>query len=364
MKLYLICGEDSGDLHASNLVAAMRTLQPALEVRGVGGDRLAAQGMTLLAHVRDINFMGFAEVVRNLGTIRALFRTVEADLRTWQPDAIILVDYPGFNLRIAPFAKKLGIPVLYYISPQLWAWKKGRIRIIRQHVDKMFVILPFEKDFYAGEGIKVEFPGHPLLDAIENQVDVVREPDLVALLPGSRGQEIGQMLPVMLAVAARHPELRFVIAAAPSQPEATYQKHLARYTNTNVSIVRGQTYPLLLRAHAALVTSGTATLETALLGTPEVVCYKGGWISYQIGKRLVNVAFISLVNLILGRAAVTELIQGDFTPDRLEAELLRLMEPQQRNRILGEYVALRHALGDAGASQRAAVGMLQWLAQQ
>ena len=256
MKLYLICGEDSGDLHAANLVAAMRNLHPDLEVRGVGGDRLASQGMHLLAHVRDINFMGFAEVIRNLGTIRALFRTVENDLRAWQPDAIVLVDYPGFNLRIAPFAKKLGIPVLYYISPQLWAWKKGRIRTIRQYVDRMFVILPFEKDFYAGEGVDVDFPGHPLLDAIGNQEVVTREEDLIALLPGSRGQEIGKMLPVMLAVAARHPELRFVVACAPSQPEAVYQRHVQDYTGSNVSFVRGQTYPLLMRAQAALVTSG------------------------------------------------------------------------------------------------------------
>lgn len=359
MKLYLICGEDSGDMHAANLIAAMRTLHPDLEVRGVGGDRLIAQGMQTVAHVRDINFMGFAEVVRNLGTIRGLFRIVEDDLRSYQPDVVILIDYPGFNLRIAPFVKKLGIPVFYYILPQLWAWKKGRIKIIKKYVDNLFVILPFEKEFYANEGLAVDFPGHPLLDAIGDLAAGEREQDLIALLPGSRTQEIDKMLPVMLEVAARHPELRFEIAGAPSRPASAYAPYLEHYPGKNVTLVHGQTYPLLLRSRAALVKSGTSTLETALLGTPEVVCYKGGWVSYQIAKRLVNISYISLVNLILDRAAVTELVQTTFTADLLDAELQKLLDPAHAQQILDSYAELRHKLGDAGASRRCAEAMLR-----
>lgn len=363
MKLYLICGEDSGDLHAANLVAAARRLHPNLLVRGVGGDRLLAQGMEQVAHVRDINFMGFVEVAKNLRTIKQLFRTVENDIRAWQPDAVVLVDYPGFNMRLMPFIKQLNISIVYYISPQLWAWKKGRIEKVRQYVDRMYVILPFEQEFYAKEGIRVEFLGHPLLDAMDTTEATTQAfpkgaRPLVALLPGSRAQEISRMLPVMLRVAAQYPQYDFVVAGAPSRSEAFYAPFLQ---GSAATLVMNKTYDVLQRADAALVTSGTATLETALHGVPQVVCYKGSWISYQIGKRLVDVKYISLVNLIADQAIVRELIQTDFTEKEVAASLEALFEAETRQQILAGYDALYALLGNRGASGRIAADMLQFL---
>lgn len=363
MKLYLLCGEDSGDLHAANLVAAMRLLHPNLELHGVGGDKLLAQGMTQVAHVRDINFMGFVEVVKNLRTIRQLFRAVEEDIATWKPDAVVLVDYPGFNMRLMPFIKQLNIPIIYYISPQLWAWKKGRIEKIRQSVDKMYVILPFEQEFYAKENIRVEFLGHPLLDAMPaGEVATQSFPKavrpMVALLPGSRPQEISRMLPVMLRVAAQYPDYDFVVAGAPSRSEAFYAPFLA---NSSAKLVMNRTYEVLHNADAALVTSGTATLETALHGVPQVVCYKGSWISYQIGKRLVDVKYISLVNLIADKPIVRELIQTDFTEKDVSAALNALFVPNSRQQLLAEYQELYVRLGNRGASERIANDMLRFL---
>ncbi|RMG56274.1 MAG: lipid-A-disaccharide synthase, partial [Bacteroidetes bacterium] len=356
---YVIAGEDSGDLHASNLIRALKQRVPDLSVRGLGGDRMAAAGAGLVAHVRDINFMGFREGVRNLRTIRRLFRTVKADIAAWKPDAVVLVDYPGFNLRLAPFIKQLGLPVYYYISPQLWAWKQGRVKKIRQYVDRMLVILPFEADFYARHGVDVDFVGHPLLDAIGDQTDssppVPTQRPVLALLPGSRRQEIQRMLPVMLSLVSHFPEYECVIAGAPSQPESFYRQLMG---DKPVRLVMNQTYALLRQAELAVVTSGTATLETALHGVPQVVAYKGGFISYQIGRRLVKVKFISLVNLILDRPAVTELIQDAYTPARLRAEVTNLTQPAVRQRLADDYADLRHRLGEEGASERAAAVLL------
>lgn len=352
-KLYIIAGEDSGDLHASNLVHALRQQQPQLQLRGIGGDKLAAEGMELIAHIKDINFMGFWEVISNLRTIRKLFKTVKADLRRWQPDAVVLVDYPGFNLRMAKFLKRLNIKVIYYISPQLWAWKKGRIKTIRACVDRMLVILPFEQDFYAKEGVEVDFVGHPLLDEISKRdfPPAPSEKPLIALLPGSRKQEIARMLPVMLSVVPRFPEFQFVVAGAPSQPPSLYE---ALIGETDAKLRMNRTYELLSQADYAVVTSGTATLETALFRVPEVVCYKGGRISYQIGKRLIRVPFISLVNLILQRRAVEELIQHRYTPDEVERALRALISKAGAQRLAEDYAELRQRLGQAGASERAA----------
>lgn len=363
MKIYLIAGEDSGDLHGANLIFALQKRVQNLQVRGVGGDKMQRAGMSLVAHVKDINFMGFVEVIKHLGTIRRLFRQVEKDIQTFQPDVVILIDYPGFNLRIAPFIKTLGIKIVYYISPQLWAWKKGRVKKIQKWIDKMCVILPFEKDFYANEGVNVDFVGHPLLDEIKKQPikQKIDTSKTVALLPGSRSQEIQNMLPIMLKVAAKFPQYQFVIAGAPSKTADFYEKIITEQGNLpNVSLKMNETYKVLTYADAALVTSGTATLETALFHVPQVVCYKGSFISYHIGKYLIQVKFISLVNLILGYKAVTELIQYDFTTEKLASELEKLFLPDIRQQILADYHSLQLKLGDVGASDRVADVVLKF----
>lgn len=357
-KIYFISGEDSGDLHASNVIKGFQSLDENIQFRGVGGDKMQAYGMELVAHVRDINFMGFLEVVQNLGTIRRLFRTVKTDILAWKPDAVVLVDYPGFNLRMAKWLHENGIKVFYYISPTIWAWKKGRIEKVRKYVDKMYVILPFEKDFYAKDGIEVEFHGHPLLDAVADfapvHIENSQQKPLIALLPGSRTQEIQTMLPLMLQMIERFPQYRFEIAGAPSRSAAFYQEIIG---NKPAKLRMKETYPILSEAYAALVTSGTATLETALFNVPQVVCYKGSWLSFWIGKQLVKVKYISLVNLILDRASVTELIQGDFEIEKLTTELQKLLDAPTRNAILADYQELHTKLGSEGASLRVAKSM-------
>ena len=351
MKLYVIAGEDSGDLHTRNLIRALKKKRPDLELRGVGGDKMAAEGTQLVAHIRDINFMGFWEVIRNLRTISKLFTTVKRDIQQWKPDAVILVDYPGFNLRIAKFIKDLGIRVFYYISPQVWAWKKGRVKTIRKFVDRMMVILPFEQDFYAREGVEVSFVGHPLLDEIQLSPGKAEDTPVIALLPGSRKQEISRMLPTMLQMVEDFPEYECIIAGAPSQTREFYQNFIG---NSPVKLVMNQTYEILQSADYALVTSGTATLETALFKVPQVVCYRGSAFSYEIGKRLVKVKFISLVNLILERKLVEELIQYDFSRENLHRALTDLMDPPKKETILLGYEELHQKLGDGGASVAAA----------
>lgn len=361
MKLYVIAGEDSGDLHASNLIAALRQHRPELMTRGVGGQKMADQATELVAHVKDINFMGFVEVVQNLGTIRRLFRTVKEDLQQWQPDAVVLVDYPGFNLRMAKFIHGLGIPVYYYISPQVWAWKKGRVKKIRAFVDRMLVILPFEQAFYEAEGVEVSFVGHPLLDVIGEQAFSQTETPTIALLPGSRKQEISRLLPLMLEVVDQFPDFRFVIAGAPSQEVAFYQQFIDQHP---VTLRMNETYQVLTEADYAIVASGTATLETALFRVPEVVVYRGSRLSYAIGKRLVQVDYISLVNLIMGKAVVKELLQDEATPENIANALREMMEPTKQVQLQADYQALRHKLGEVGASERAAQEILQQLSMR
>jgi lipid-A-disaccharide synthase len=364
MNYYIIAGEASGDLHASNLMKELKILDVNAQFRCWGGDLMKEQGAHLVKHYHELAFMGFTEVLMNLRTILKNIDFCKKDILEHKPDVLILVDYPGFNLRIAEFAKAAGIKVFYYISPQIWAWKQSRIHKIKRVVDKMFVILPFEKKFYNDFDVNVDFVGHPLLDAIANYsnqpntLSINTDKPIIALLPGSRKQEIALMLPLMLSMQKYYGNYQFVIAGAPSQTPEFYQTFIA---GSEVKIVYNQTYQLLQKAHAALVTSGTATLETALFRVAEVVCYKGGAISFAIAKQLVKVKFISLVNLIMDREIVKELIQNELNEANLKLELDKLLNPENRNIILSNYVELIEKLGGAGASKKAAGLMINYL---
>lgn len=362
MKYYLIAGEASGDLHGANLMKALLQEDPSAEFRFWGGDLMKAVGGTEVKHYRDLAFMGFLEVVMNLGTILKNIKFCKRDIEAFNPDVIIFIDYPGFNLRIAEWARKKGYRTHYYISPQIWAWKEGRIKAIKNDVDKMYVILPFEKDFYEKKhNFPVHFVGHPLIDAIRNrkQVDVetfkqqngLDHRPIIALLPGSRKQEITKMLEIMISVAKDFEEYQFVIAGAPSQEQSFYETFLS---TKNVHFVTNKTYDLLSISEAALVTSGTATLETALFKVPQVVCYKGTRISYEIAKRVIKLDYIALVNLILDKPAVTELIQSDFNTKRLREALLEILQPKKRLEIFLDYYELEKVLGGEGASKNTA----------
>lgn len=361
MKYYIIAGEASGDLHGSNLMKTLKQKDPQAEFRFWGGDLMEAQGGKLVKHYRDLAFMGFAEVIMNLRTILGNISFCKKDIQNYQPDCVILIDYPGFNLRIAKFVKKWGIKVYYYVSPQIWAWKTGRVKTIKKFVDKMFVILPFEKEFYEKYDYEVDFVGHPLLDVMKDLPEINEEQfkekndldsrKVIALLPGSRKQEIRVKLPIMLAVQKDFPDYQFVVAGAPSQEESFYKE----VVGNGVKVIFGETYDLLRCSEAALVTSGTATLETALLNTPEVVCYKGSRISYEIGKRVVKyIQYISLVNLIMDREVVKELIQNELNSKNLTIELTKILNDPTRSKILNDYKELRKKLGGAGASERTA----------
>jgi lipid-A-disaccharide synthase len=368
MKYYLIAGEASGDLHGSNLIKAIRQQDPEAECRIWGGDLMEAAGGTLVKHYRDLAFMGFVEVARNLRTILRNIAFCQKDILEFQPDCLVLIDYPGFNLRIAKWARPLGLKIVYYISPQIWAWHRSRVYDIKKNVDRMLVILPFEAEFYAKYDYQADFVGHPLLDVVTNYLPApdfhsrnrLTEQPIVALLPGSRRQEISRMLDKMLAMAPLYPQYNFVIGAAPSIPLPFYEDILqSRAQPANVFIVQRQTYDLLAHAHAALVTSGTATLETALFGVPEVVCYRGGALSYWIARRLVDVKYISLVNLIADQPLVKELIQNDLNIPNLQTAFADILEPDHRNKIQEGYAFLREKLGQPGASARAAALVIE-----
>jgi lipid-A-disaccharide synthase len=361
MKYYIIAGEASGDLHGSNLIKAIHKKDSQAKIRAWGGDLMEAADANVVKHYRDLAFMGFAEVIMNLRTILRNIRECKKDIKNYKPDAVILIDYPGFNLRIAEFSKNLGIKVYYYISPQIWAWKKGRVHQIAKFTDKVFVILPFEKEFYAKYGYKVDFVGHPLLDAIgkrdesetkaatlRKEFELTNKP-IVAILPGSRKQEIGVMLPIMLKQIKNFPSHQFVIAAAPSFDLSYFKPFTEKYPSLN--IISNRTYDLLQISHAALVTSGTATLETALFKVPEVVCYKANAISYQIAKRIVDIKYISLVNLIMDQEVVTELIQAKLNEKLLKQELGKLLsDTPERLKMINKFEELINALGSGGAS--------------
>lgn len=372
MKIFIIAGEASGDLHGSNLVREIKKREPQSEIRGWGGDRMEEAGVQVSKHYRELAFMGFIEVVANLRTVLKNIERCKKEIEHFQPDAVILIDYPGFNMRIGPFAKDLGIKVLYYISPQVWAWKQKRVFKLRKFVDEMYVILPFEKDFYARFDMEVNFVGHPLLDAIgqyrreSHNEEALRKsmglsPDkpIVALLPGSRKQEVKSMLRVMLSAVAEMQHVEFVVAGAPSLEIEFYREVLR---GSEVNVVQGNTYGLLSIAHAAMVTSGTATLETALFGVPQVVCYKGNQLSYLIAKQLVKVKYISLVNLIMDRVLVKELIQDEMTVNMVRTELTKLIEDKDyRAKLQSDYNELREVLGGEGASEVTAELMLKTL---
>jgi lipid-A-disaccharide synthase len=362
MKYYIIAGEASGDLHGSNLMKALLKEDINASIRFWGGDLMQNVGGTLVTHYRELAFMGFAEVVMNLKTIMNNIKICKNDIEKFNPDVIIFIDYPGFNMRIAKWAKLKGIKTHYYISPQIWAWKESRIKAIKRDFDKLYVILPFEKDFYEKKHhFPVEFVGHPLIDAIHNRklIDAknfrnennLNEKPIIAILPGSRKQEIAKMLEVMLSVVSDFPNYQFVIAGAPSQDYSFYEPYL---NNSNVKFISNKTYDLLSNATAAFVTSGTATLETALFKVPEVVCYKGGWISYQIAKRIITLKYISLVNLIMDEEVVTELIQDDCNSKRIKEELTKILDVDVRTKLLQKYNELEEKLGGIGASEKTA----------
>ncbi|HUQ67140.1 MAG TPA: lipid-A-disaccharide synthase [Flavitalea sp.] len=372
MKYYIIAGEASGDLHGSNLIKELKLLDNIADIRCWGGDMMQHAGATLVKHYRDLAFMGFIEVVKNLGTIIRNLTFCKRDITGFQPDIIILIDYPGFNLRIAEWAKQHAFKVVYYISPQVWAWKESRVKKIRNSVDRMLVILPFEKKFYSKWDYKVEYVGHPLADVVDsavNDIDPIpeailsplNENNIIALLPGSREQEVSKKLPVMLEVSKSFPGYRFVIAKAPSLTDAFYEKFLAPYKN--VRSIRNKTYQLLLQSKAALVTSGTATLETALFGVPQVVCYKGSNISYQIAKRLVKVKYISLVNLIMDKEIVKELIQDDMNAVNVKNELTKILKDQEViKKMKAHYAELKKLLSEGGhASRKAAKSIVDFM---
>lgn len=352
MKYYIITGESSGDLHASNLVKALREVDAQAEFRAWGGDHLSAVGVEPVKHIRDLAFMGFVEVLANIRTILKNIAFCKQDILAHKPDVLVLVDYPGFNMRIAEWAKEQGIKVAYYIAPQVWAWKQKRAYKMGRIADLVVAILPFEQDFYQKFGVRVEYVGHPLLDAMTDYSSVPQNPKRVAILPGSRKMEIRNMLPVMLETAARFPELEFVIAGAPSVDESYYRSFMG---NHQVPIEFGKTYSILAGSAAALVTSGTATLETGLLGIPQAVCYRGNRISYLLVRQMIKVKYISLVNLILDRLLVHEFIQYDLTADKLQKDLQELLNnPVRRQEIKDGYAELRMALGGSGASLRVA----------
>ncbi|MEY3237190.1 MAG: hypothetical protein RI883_1291 [Bacteroidota bacterium] len=368
LKFYLIAGEASGDLHASNLMRALKAERGNIDFRCWGGDKMEAQGGTIVKHFKELAFMGFIEVVSNLRTILKNIRFCKEDIEANQPDVLILVDYPGFNLRIAEWAHSKGIRVIYYISPQVWAWKKSRVHKIKKFVDQMFVILPFEKEFYAQFDFDVEYLGHPLLDAIgdfkkeaiskeqfllDNQLE---SKPIIAILPGSRKQEVSVKLPIMLDALKSLDNYQIIIAGAPSLEKSFYDSLISN----NVKIVFGQTYDLLANSEAAVVTSGTATLETALLGIPEVVCYKGSAISYQIAKRLIKIKYISLVNLIMNREVVKELIQMECTSENIQNELKTLLiGGSNREKMLKDFAEMEKILGKGGASEKVAQSLLK-----
>ncbi|MFS2188228.1 lipid-A-disaccharide synthase [Mucilaginibacter sp. Mucisp84] len=360
MKYYLVAGEASGDLHGANLMKALKALDPAADFRFFGGDLMQAEGGTLVKHYADMAFMGFVEVVANLQTILKNMRSCKRDISAYHPDVLILIDFPGFNLKIAEYAKANGIPVNYYISPKVWAWNQKRVLKIKRIVDHLFCILPFEVAFYKEWGMDVDYVGNPLLDAVSAfnpdpaflQKNKLGKKKIIALLPGSRKQEISRLLPDMIRASANFPEYQFVIAGAPAFQADYYAPYL---NGAEIPVVFNGTYDLLNRAHAAVVASGTATLETALFNVPQVVVYKGGKLTIAIARMLVKLKFISLVNLIMDKAVVKELIQEECTANKISEELkLIVNDVTYRQNMLNNYDELDVRMGQPGASAKTA----------
>ena len=361
MKYYIIAGEASGDLHGSNLMKALLNEDTKADIRFWGGDLMQAVGGTLVKHYKARSFMGFTEVIMNLNKILGHIKYCKQDITDFKPDVIIFIDNSGFNLRIAKWAKSKGFKTQYYIGPQVWASRANRVEKIKRDIDAMYVILPFEETFYKNYNCKVNFVGHPLIDAVSGRklIDTTNfrakynlsDKPIIALLPGSRKQEIKKMLNVMLSVTPDFKDYQFVIAGAPSQDLSFYQSIIK---SKDIAFISNKTYDLLSVSYAALVTSGTATLETALFKIPQVVCYKANAISYQIAKRIITLKFISLVNLIMDREVVTELIQKDFNSKRLKQELNAILEGEKREQQFLDYYELEQKLGGKGASEATA----------
>lgn len=367
MKYYIIAGEASGDLHGSNLMRGLKQVDENPQFRYFGGDFMQEQGGELVMHYKHGAFMGIWEVVKNLGTISRNLKFCKSDIEQWKPDVVILIDYAGFNLKIAEFVKSLQIPVFYYISPKVWVWKESRVKTIKKLVDRMFVIFPFEVDFYKKHNYKAFFAGNPLIDAIEEKLpslpdeetfrkqNNLSEKPIIALVPGSRKQEIEHLLPEMLRGIEKYSQYQVVIAGAPSMSMDDYNSIL---NGKNIPVLCGQTYAILKNSRAAAVTSGTATLETAILNVPQVVCYKTSNITYQIGRHIVKVRFFSLVNIIMNKEVVKELLQTQL-PLRIGNEMDQLLHNQSyRNTMLSEYNELRRICGGSGASRRVAQMMI------
>lgn len=370
MKYYMISGEASGDLHASNLIKGLKRNDEQAQFRGWGGDMMKEAGCEIVRHYKDTAIMGFLTVLKNLGKIKENIHLCCEDITAWKPDVLILIDYAGFNLRVAKFAKSAGFPVFYYISPKLWAWNAARVKKIKKYIDRMYVIFPFETEFYQKYNYQVDYQGNPLVDAIASRpyqtesfsefITCYQLPDkpIVALLAGSRRQELKHVLPKMLCMVKHFPDYQFIIAGAPAMTDEDYKPYLK---GRDIPVIYGQTYRLLKQSRAALVTSGTATLETAILKIPQVVCYsgEGGAFSYLLFKLFVKVRYISLVNLIGGREVVKELLMQQLTEKNIEKELQQILaEGPVRQKMLKDYEEINRRLGEAGASERFAKQMI------
>ena len=370
MKYYIVAGEASGDLHAANILKEIKLHDPDAIFRGWGGDRMIEQGVSLVKHYKEHNYMGFLEVIKHLKTILYNLNLCKNDIKEFNPDGLILIDFPGFNLRIAKHFSKSSIPVLYYIAPQVWAWKESRVEQIRKNITQLYVILPFEKAFFKNHDIEVNYSGHPLVEHIEDfKKNIAKKKEdfikscsnnhkpIIALLPGSRAQEIAKKLPIMLSASSKYQNDYSIVIAGIKDFQKVYDKLIDG--SKNISVIYNDTYNLLNNSHAALVTSGTATLETALFNVPQVVCYKSSWISYSIAKLLVKIKYISLVNLILDKESVKELIQSDLNSINLSKELFNILNRNSRNKMLKDYQFLKEICGGKGASRLTASEMLK-----
>lgn len=352
MKYFIVTGEASGDLHASNLVKELKLLDNNFEAKAWGGNELQVQNVLISKNISELAFMGFVEVLKNLKTILNNFSIIKKEISTYKPDVLILVDYPGFNLRLAKWAKLQNLKIIYYIAPQVWAWKENRVAQLKKYTDKLICILPFEKEFFAARNMQVDYVGHPLLDVINIDEKNTIDKKIIALLPGSRKQEIEKVLPIFVEICKRFPNENFEVVLAKQIPHEFYASIIGN--KNNIKINENGISCVLAKSKLALVTSGTATLETALYEVPQIVCYKGGSLSYQIAKRLVKVPYISLVNLIMGRKIVTELIQHEFNGHRLSEEINFLLQDEHVHQMKQEYKILKEKLGAGGASKRAA----------